>query len=68
MDHILPRPARRRPFVLLARLRDALALRRQRGRLRDLGDHLLEDIGVSREAAEREASRPLWDVPARWRA
>ena len=30
--------------------------------------HLLEDIGVTRDAAEREASRPIWDVPANWRS
>ena len=67
MDHALPRPGSRRPR-LVARLRAALALRRQRGRLGDLGDHLLEDIGISRDEAEREASRPVWDVPHGWRS
>lgn len=68
MDHILPFPAPRRRPGLRARLREARALRRQRSRLRDLDDHLLKDIGVSCDAAEREASRPLWDVPPHWRA
>ncbi len=39
------------------------ARRRQRQDLANLaeaGDHLLRDIGVSREAAAREVSRPFW--------
>ncbi len=53
---------------LIARLRAALALRRHRRHLRDLPDHLLCDIGLSRAAAEREAGRPVWDVPDNWRS
>ena len=33
---------------------------RQRQTLRDLDDHLLRDIGVTREQAEREAHKPFW--------
>ena len=35
---------------------------RQRGRreLLDLDDHLLDDIGLTREQAEEIANRPLW--------
>jgi uncharacterized protein YjiS (DUF1127 family) len=29
--------------------------------------HLLADIGVSQQAADREARRPIWDVPSHWR-
>ncbi len=68
MDHVIPRRHGRHRPGLTARIRAALALRRHRARLRDLGDHLLEDIGVTRDAAEREASRPIWDVPANWRS
>ena len=66
MDHALPhRPARRKG--LLSRLGQQVTHVRQRRRLRDLSDHILDDIGISREAAEREASRPVWDVPRTWR-
>lgn len=68
MDHVIPRRHGRHRPGLAARIRAALALRRHRARLRDLGDHLLEDIGVTRDATEREASRPIWDVPANWRS
>ena len=44
------------------------ALRRQRARLAQLDDHLLADIGVSRNAAMAEARAPIWDVPCNWRA
>ncbi|WP_413877297.1 DUF1127 domain-containing protein [Albidovulum sp.] len=68
MEHSLFRPAGRHRPGLVARLRAALALRRHRARLGDLGDHLLDDIGLSRHEAEREASRPVWDVPHNWRS
>ena len=34
--------------------------RRQRQTLQDLDAHLLRDIGISREDAELEASKPFW--------
>lgn len=68
MDHVLHHLARHSRSGLIARIRAALDLRRQRRRLRYLSDHLLDDIGISREAAEREASRPVWDVPHTWRS
>ena len=33
---------------------------RQRRRLLELEDRLLEDIGISRDAARREAAKPFW--------
>jgi uncharacterized protein YjiS (DUF1127 family) len=42
-------------------------LRRQRQNLHDLDDHLLNDIGLGRREAFREAQRPIWDVPKNWR-
>ncbi len=42
------------------------ALRAQRRQLASLDDHILRDIGISREDAEAEASRPLWDAPRHW--
>ncbi len=53
---------------LLARLSSALAVRRQRAALAALPDAMLADIGLTRSEALTEAQRPLWDVPARWRA
>lgn len=58
------RHLRQRPRSLI----DLLLLRRQRRRLAALDDHMLEDIGVTRDAAETEARRTLWDVPNHWRA
>lgn len=40
---------------------------RQRRTLANLNDHELQDIGVTRKEAQKEATRPLWDVPAHWR-
>lgn len=36
-------------------------LRRERYALRHLSDDMLKDIGISREAVQREARRPFWD-------
>jgi uncharacterized protein YjiS (DUF1127 family) len=53
---------------LLARLRAAFAVRAERRRLAELDDSRLQDLGLTRSDASAEAARPLWDVPARWRA
>jgi uncharacterized protein YjiS (DUF1127 family) len=42
------------------------AMRSSRGRLAVLDDHLLRDIGLSREAALEEAARKDWDAPEHW--
>lgn len=57
-------PARPRtlPRVQIA-VRDMLAVWKQRNALRNLDDAALKDIGLSRREAEREASRPFWDLP-----
>lgn len=34
----------------------------QRRELRNLSDHMLKDLGLSRVDADREASRPFWQV------
>ncbi|MEA2120307.1 DUF1127 domain-containing protein [Halovibrio sp. HP20-50] len=36
-------------------------LRRERYALRQLSDDMLKDIGISREAVQRESHRPFWD-------
>lgn len=52
-------PARLARYVLLA-----LRVRAERRQLAMLSDAQLEDIGVSRADADREAGRPLLDIPA----
>ncbi|MAC76608.1 MAG: hypothetical protein CML66_00900 [Rhodobacteraceae bacterium] len=56
------RPAGRRP-----RIGAFFALWRQRRQLAQLDDRALNDIGISRSEAEREAARLFWDAPAHWR-
>lgn len=61
----IARPAPRAGILrTLARM---VAVRRQRRALARLDDHLLEDIGVTREAAMEEAERAPWDAPGHWR-
>ena len=51
----------------LALARQIAATRKQRQSLRNLDRAALWDIGLDRAEAEREAARPLWDVPVNWR-
>lgn len=51
-----------RPSLLSLRL-----MRRQRRQLAMLDDRLLDDIGLSRSEAQKEAERSIWDVPRHWR-
>lgn len=59
-------PARQR-FSLLSLLVERAALLRQRRALKALDDRALDDIGLSRDEAQEEAKRPLWDAPESWR-
>lgn len=52
---------------LRQRLRNAIALYRQRRDLYTLDAAALHDIGITRAEARAEASRSVWDVPANWR-
>lgn len=58
-------PARRRLSVL-GYLVNLMALYRQRKQLSELSDHLLDDIGLCRKSAQKEAERPIWDAPDHW--
>ena len=40
---------------------------RQRQVLDRLDNSALNDIGISRDQARKEAQKPVWDVPAHWR-
>ncbi|MCV6586020.1 MAG: DUF1127 domain-containing protein [Marinibacterium sp.] len=59
--------AARRARKKHASLAELFALWRQRQHLRRLDDDALADIGLTRQDAEREAARPVWDAPERWR-
>jgi uncharacterized protein YjiS (DUF1127 family) len=58
--------ARRRRFPILGWVMAAMSVARQRHKLKALDPHLLDDIGLSRDAAAAEAARPIWDVPPHW--
>ena len=63
---LTPRPAAT-PRSFLGRVMQALTLRRSRRALANLSVAQLEDIGITRQEADKEAARPLWDAPAHWR-
>lgn len=43
-----------------------LNLARSRKQLAQLDDRLLDDIGLTRDVAAREAARRAWDAPGHW--
>ncbi len=49
---------------LAARLVMMLGIHRERRSLDQLDAALLEDIGITRDQARKEARRAAWDVPA----
>ncbi len=53
-------------LAVIGRILGALAVRRERRSLLDLDDHLLSDIGLTRDEARQESEREVWDVPANW--
>jgi uncharacterized protein YjiS (DUF1127 family) len=53
---------------LPARLMEIVAVSRSRKQLALLDDRLLHDIGLTRDQALTEASRPGWDAPSHWKA
>lgn len=54
-------------FTPLKAIADMAELWKQRRSLAELDQHLLCDLGLTSQAAAREARRPLWDVPTNWR-
>lgn len=64
---IVPPFARSLRLAPLARINNLMALRRSRLDLADLPDHLVRDIGLTREAVLAEANRPFWDAPEHWK-
>jgi len=60
-------PSRLAHLFAPSRILGAAALSRSRKGLTRLDDHLLKDIGLTREEAEAEASRRIWDAPPHWK-
>lgn len=54
-------PRSGRPAIL-----NMIAVWKQRRQLRALDDRALNDIGITRQDALTEASRPVWNVPMHW--
>jgi len=66
-DHPLALPStpratqRRSPWIIMLReIGLWVALSRERHALAELNDHLLADIGITPDAAAREAAKPFW--------
>ncbi len=66
LTHVPACAAPRRKIGLLRSLSLRLAARRQRRALAELDAERLADIGLSRDAALKEASRSFWDAPESW--
>ena len=67
MTHIaISTPHQIKGKALGTRILRLISLARQRHALSRLGDHTLEDIGLTRTEARIEASRPIWDAPDNW--
>ncbi|SEV98696.1 Uncharacterized conserved protein YjiS, DUF1127 family [Aliiroseovarius sediminilitoris] len=59
-------PTVKRAFSPLAWLVHAWEVHRERHALANLDAIRLKDIGLTPDAAYREANRPIWDIPAHW--
>ncbi len=59
-------PSRPRRTSAWTWLRAASAIRRSRNDLRSLDAHMLHDVGLTAAEAQKEAKRPVWDVPGHW--
>ena len=58
---------RTRPSIgVFAWFRTFASIWRERQSLESLDDHILKDIGKSRDEVRAEARRPAWDAPNRW--
>ncbi|MEP2715467.1 DUF1127 domain-containing protein [Pseudophaeobacter sp.] len=63
----LPCTTPRVRFSLLSFVSARLSLLRQRRALKSLDARALEDIGISRSEAMKEAERQIWDAPESWK-
>ncbi len=63
----IPSAKPRARFGLLSFVTNRLDLLNQRRQLSTLDARTLEDIGISRRDALKEAGRPIWDAPESWK-
>lgn len=52
---------------LWRKVKIAFAMHRERCELACLDDHILADLGLTRQQALKEASRKFWDLTPIWR-
>jgi len=52
--------------TLLQRIKSAIAIARSRRALAKLDADGLADVGLTREQAQIEANRSVWDAPSHW--
>ncbi len=67
IDHIPSRKIALGHKVASPSLFQRLSIWRSRRALAHLDARALKDIGLTREAADREAKKMIWDVPANWK-
>ncbi len=48
-------------------IKNAIAVKKQRNSLYQMSDRMLDDLGITRAEADREARRSIWDAPGYWR-
>ncbi|MEM7599291.1 MAG: DUF1127 domain-containing protein [Pseudomonadota bacterium] len=65
-DTTYHRSTRATPKARQFSILDFLSLYRQRRALARLDDRALDDIGVTRAEAEKEAKSGFWNVPDHW--
>ncbi|MDE3123349.1 MAG: hypothetical protein KGK00_16365 [Paracoccaceae bacterium] len=53
---------------LVSRIMAARRARKELQRIADYDARLLDDVGLTRQDALDAAQKPIWDVPAHWRA
>ena len=58
--------AHTKPGSIVSRIFTFQGIWKERQRLAAMDDHLLKDIGLTREDVQKEAKRPTWDAPERW--
>jgi len=67
MHLTLSRPTRAGSLKSMTRtVLGAFFARKSRRALAELDDNLLRDIGLTREDAQSEAAKPIWNVPCHW--
>ena len=66
LDNFFVASPKRREISLFSIATNAAKLRRQRLALKRLSDDQLKDIGITRDQANSEAARGVWDAPSTW--